>query len=203
MAPRRSFAVNAPFDTRQNLKPAPAVSAAAQGVVDFWREAGPKMWFAKDPAFDKNFRQRFIAAHVAAARGECAGWIATSTGALALILLLDQFPRNAFRGTPRMYETDAMARWVADAAIALSHDQAIEPALRGFVYIPFGHSEDFEDQQRSVTLNRTLGDDDLKHAQHHHDIIERFGRFPHRNAILGRAMREEEQRYLDEGGYQG
>jgi uncharacterized protein (DUF924 family) len=161
------------------------------------------MWFAKDPAFDQIFRRRFIAAHNATTRGECSGWLRSPAGALALILLLDQFPRNAFRGTPRMYETDAMARFVADAAIALGHDRVIEPMLRGFLYLPFGHSEDVLDQQRAVELTRPLGDEWLKPAERHCDIIARFGRFPHRNVILGRAMTEEEQKYLDAGGFTG
>jgi uncharacterized protein (DUF924 family) len=176
---------------------------AAADVVAFWRAAGPSMWFAKDDAFDREFRERFIALHEAAARGELATWENTADGALALLILLDQFPRNAFRGTPRMYATDAMARGVANRAILGGLDRAIEPSLRTFVYIPFAHSESLADQERSVALNRTLGEDNLAHAQHHYEIVARFGRFPHRNPILGRAMRKEEQAYLDNGGYKG
>ena len=122
---------------------------------------------------------------------------------MALVILLDQFPRNSFRNTPRMYATDAMARKIADAALKAGHDQAVEPALRLFFYLPFGHSENLADQDRSVALNESLGDPNLSHAKRHRDIIRRFGRFPHRNPILGRAMTPEEQHYLDEGGYAG
>lgn len=175
----------------------------ALDVVGFWRAAGQRLWFAKDDAFDRDFRDRFLPLHEAASRGELAGWAATPDGALALLILLDQFPRNAFRGTPRMYATDALARQVASAAVAAGHDAAIAPDLRLFVYLPFGHSEDPVDQDRSVALNASLGQPNLSHAERHRDIIRRFGRFPHRNPILGRGMTEEEQRYLDNGGYAG
>ena len=131
------------------------------------------------------------------------GWLATPDGALALVLLLDQFPRNAFRGTPRMYATDALAREVTAAAIDAGHDRAVEPQMQLFFYLPFGHSEDLADQERSVALARRLGQPILSHAEGHRDIIRRFGRFPHRNPILGRTMRPEEQQFLDEGGYAG
>ena len=177
--------------------------AEAAAVTAFWREAGPKLWFAKDDAFDRRFRERFLPAYEAAARGELAEWTATADGALALLVLLDQFPRNAFRGTPRMYATDAMARQIADAAITAGHDRASEAELSLFFYLPFGHSETLTDQERSVELARRLGQPNLSHAERHRDIIWRFGRFPHRNPILGRTMRPEEQRFLDEGGYAG
>jgi uncharacterized protein (DUF924 family) len=179
------------------------VPAEARAVVAFWREAGPKLWFAKDPAFDRRFRERFLSAYEAAARGELEDWARTPEGALARVLLLDQFPRNSFRGTPRMYATDELGRAAADAAITARQDRAIEPALRLFLYLPFGHSESLADQERSVALARSLDENALKHAEHHRDIIRRFGRFPHRNPILGRAMRPEEQKYLDEGGFKG
>ena len=127
----------------------------------------------------------------------------TPDGALALVLLLDQFPRNAFRGSPRMFATDATARAIAAVAISAGHDQQVDPELRTFLYIPFAHSEHLADQERSVALCRGLGERDLAHAEHHCEIVRRFGRFPHRNPILGRAMRPEEQRFLDEGGYAG
>jgi uncharacterized protein (DUF924 family) len=184
---------------------APATAAADRpdAVVAFWREAGPAMWFAKDEAFDRRFRECFLALHEAAARGELADWQATPTGALALLLLLDQFPRNAFRGDKRMYATDALARQVADAAIAADHHRNVDADLQVFILLPLGHSEDIADQERSVTLMRLLEHPDLAHAERHRDIVRRFGRFPHRNPILGRAMTSEEQRYLDEGGYAG
>jgi uncharacterized protein (DUF924 family) len=175
----------------------------ALAVVEFWRAAGPNLWFAKDPEFDRRFRERFLALYEAAARGELDDWQATPDGALALVIILDQYPRNAFRGKPRMYATDALARTVADVAIARSYDVAIEPALQLFFYLPFGHSEDIADQERSVALARRLGQPSLGHAEHHRDIIRRFGRFPHRNPILGRPMTEAEPRYIDEGGFRG
>lgn len=177
--------------------------AEAAGVVQFWREAGPGLWFAKDDAFDRRFRERFLSLHEAAVRGELADWLATPDGALALVVLLDQFPRNAFRGTPRMYATDALARQVTAAAIAAGHDWAVAAELALFFYLPYGHSEELADQERSVALARRLGQPNLSHAERHRDIIRRFGRFPHRNPILGRSMRPEEQRFLDEGGYAG
>jgi len=181
----------------------PSTPAAAAAVVAFWREAGYPLWFAKNDDFDRRFRERFLALHEAAARGELSGWLATADGTLALVVLLDQFPRNAFRGTPRMYATDTLARAVADAAIDAGHDRAVELDLQVFFYLPFGHSEDPADQERSVALARRLGQPTLSFAEGHRDIVRRFGRFPHRNPILGREMTEEEQRFLDEGGFAG
>lgn len=177
--------------------------AQAYSVVEFWREAGPSLWFAKDKAFDRRFRERLLSTHEAAARGDLDGWLATPYGALALILLLDQFPRNAFRGTRRMYATDAKARAAAAIAVDAGHDQAVQKDLRLFIYLPFGHSEALADQERSVALAAGVGEPDLSHAKRHRDIIRRFGRFPHRNQILGRVMTADEQRYLDEGGFAG
>ena len=175
----------------------------ASAVVRFWREAGPKLWFAKDPEFDRLFRERFLILHEAVARGEFAGWAAIPEAALALVLLLDQYPRNAFRGTPRMYDTDPMARAVAGSAIDAGHDASVPPDIRLFFGLPFGHSENLDDQDRSVAFADLLGEPASSHARGHRDIIRRFGRFPHRNPILGRAMSPEEQRFLDEGGFAG
>jgi uncharacterized protein (DUF924 family) len=119
------------------------------------------------------------------------------------VLLLDQFPRNAFRGTPRMYATDAQARAAASAAIDAGHDQAFEDALRQFFYLCFMHSEDLADLDRCVALNAAAGGESLRYAQHHREIVRRFGRFPHRNAVLGRASTPEEERFLAEGGFRG
>ena len=176
---------------------------SADDVIDFWRQAGPERWFSKDNAFDADFRARFLTAHEAAASGALGGWAATAQGALALLILLDQFPRNAFRGTARMFATDPQARDIADAAIAQGLDQAVEAALRRFIYLPFMHSERLVDQQRSVALNEALAPDTSYYAKLHLDIIERFGRFPHRNALLGRTTTPAEQQFLDEGGFQG
>ncbi|HEX6241926.1 MAG TPA: DUF924 family protein, partial [Polyangiales bacterium] len=187
-----------------DLEPGSAsVDPAASRVVDFWRQAGPELWFSKDPGFDGRFRERFLALHEAAARGELAHWARWPDGALALLLLLDQYPRNAFRGTPRMYATDELARSVAERAIEAGHDRLVDVNLRLFMYLPFGHSERLSDQERSVELNRSLGEPSLSHALHHQQIVQRFGRFPHRNPILNRAMRPEEQAFLDAGGFAG
>ncbi len=175
----------------------------AREVVDFWRAAGRERWFRKDEAFDADFRNRFLAAHEAAASGALDGWSDSAEGSLALSILLDQFPRNAFRGTARMYATDAKAREVARAAVAQGHDTAVDPELQGFLCLPFTHSEDPADHERSVELSRTLDEDTRRFALHHRDLIQRFGRFPHRNALLGRATTPQEQRFLDEGGFSG
>jgi uncharacterized protein (DUF924 family) len=179
---------------------APLASPAAYAAQP---EAGPAKWFAKDPAFDVAFRDRFALLYGRASRGELAGWRATPEGALAEILLLDQYPRNAFRGTPWMYATDALAREAADAAVRAGHDKSIPVDLRVFVYLPFGHSENLADQQRSVELSAAMPEPSPRNARRHHDIILRFGRFPHRNPILGRTMTGEEQDYLDDGGFKG
>jgi uncharacterized protein (DUF924 family) len=181
----------------------PIDRAEANAVVAFWREAGPGQWFAKDADFDRRFRERFHAAYEAAARGGLAAWTETAEGALALAILLDQYPRNSFRGTPGMYATDMAARQIADGAIAQGFDRNVEKELSLFFYMPFAHSENMADQDRAVALVERLGEPNVAHANHHRDIIKRFGRFPHRNPILGRAMRPDEQQYLDDGGYKG
>lgn len=172
-------------------------------VVRFWAGAGPQRWFRRDDAFDADFRERFLSTHEAAAAGHLADWARTAEGALALVLLLDQFPRNAFRGSARTYATDRSARDAAAAAIDAGFDGQVAPELRRFFYLPFMHSEDLADQQRSVALNEPLGGESLRYAVHHRDIVARFGRFPHRNAMLGRTSTPEEERFLAEGGFSG
>jgi uncharacterized protein (DUF924 family) len=187
----------------QRLRTALTTPNDATSVVQFWRDAGPTKWFAKNPAFDRLFHARYLLWHEAAARGELAHWAATAPGALALLLLLDQFPRNAFRGTPRMYATDGLARETASAAVDAGHDREVETGMQIFVYLPFGHSEDLADQDRSVALVARLGEPNLSRAEGHRSIVRRFGRFPHRNGILGRVTTAEEQGFLDEGGFAG
>lgn len=173
-------------------------------VLEFWRTAGSDRWFESDPAFDAVVRDRFLAAHEAAAAGRLADWEASADGALALVILLDQFPRNMFRGTARAFATDAQAREVARRAVVRGFDRAVEEALRVFFYMPFMHSEELADQDYCVELLRALGDDNaMKYAELHRDAIRRFGRFPHRNEILGRASTPEESAYLDSGGFRG
>ncbi|MDB5956630.1 DUF924 family protein [Ramlibacter sp.] len=176
---------------------------SAADVVKFWRDAGPRRWFRHDEAFDAAFRERFLVAHEAAVAGELAEWGASAEGALALVLLLDQFPRNAFRETPRMYASDAQARQAAGAALAQGFDREVDDPLRQFFYLPFMHSEQLADLERCVALNRAQGGESLRYALHHRDIVARFGRFPHRNAVLGRPNTPEEQRFLAEGGFKG
>ena len=175
-------------------------------IVGFWREAGPKAWFAKSAAFDAAIGERFEAVHHAAARGEHDGWAGTAQGALALVLLLDQFPRNLWRGSAHAFSSDPLARLTARRAIALGHDAATEAALRSFFYLPFAHSEDLADQDVGVALWTALekeGGESAKWAHLHRDIIARFGRFPHRNRCLGRETTAEEQAFLDSGGFSG
>ena len=174
-----------------------------QTVVDFWREAGPDRWFRKDEAFDREFRDRFMTLHLAAARRECDAWENTAYSGLALLLLLDQFPRNAFRGTGHMYATDPLARYYARRLIQAGHDAEIAAGMRVFCYLPLSHWEDRDDQRRSVALHRPLGRPWLYHAEDHQRIVERFGRFPHRNPLLGRDTTPEEQAFLDQGGFAG
>jgi uncharacterized protein (DUF924 family) len=173
-------------------------------VVTFWRAAGAEKWFAKDDGFDDACRLAFADAVNAAARGDLDGWAATPDGSLALLLLLDQMPRNLFRGSPRAFATDPKAREMAEAALANGHDQTFEPDLRQFFYLPFMHSEDLADQDRSIALYEALGlETQLKFAHLHRDPIARFGRFPHRNAVLGRATTAQEKAFLEGDGFKG
>ena len=172
-------------------------------VLRFWREAGPQRWFGRDDAFDAQFREGFLVAHEAAAAGALPHWSTSADGALALVLLLDQFPRNAFRGTPRMYATDAEARAAADAAIRAGFDDDVDTQVRQFFYLPFMHSERIEDLDRCVALNQAAGGESLRYALHHREIVRRFGRFPHRNAVLGRSSSADEERFLTDGGFGG
>lgn len=181
----------------------PAPSAAAE-VLAFWREAGPEKWFAKDEAFDAQIARRFRPLVDAAARGELSDWEESPEGVYALLLLLDQFPRNLHRGSAHAFAADPLAREVAGRAIARGFDGAFDNPERRFLYLPFMHSEDLADQERCVALSEASGDDDsTRWAIIHRDIIRDFGRFPHRNAVLGRETTEEERRFLEDGGFAG
>jgi uncharacterized protein (DUF924 family) len=176
----------------------------ADDVLAFWLAAGPQRWFEKDETFDAAIRERFAITYDDAAAGLLGTWQTSPEGALALVIVLDQFPRNMFRGSARSYAADPLARAVARRAIARGFDQRIVLPKRQFFYLPFEHSEDPADQEQSVALMRASGDADLvKWAVLHADIIRRFGRFPHRNAVLGRATTPEEQAFLDAGGFDG
>ena len=178
--------------------------ASAAEVVSFWRDAGPDRWFTKDAAFDGQIRERFFDTYEAAAAGKLSGWEGDAQGALALLILLDQFPRNMFRGDARAFATDPLARAVAAGAIVRGFDSQVPADLRSFFYLPFEHSEDLADQERGIAFYKASGDaDGLKWAEIHADIIRRFGRFPHRNAVVGRATTPEERKFLDDGGFSG
>jgi uncharacterized protein (DUF924 family) len=173
-------------------------------ILAFWREAGHERWYKLDDSFDADLRGRFLELWRKAAAGELSSWETTDDGALALVIVLDQFPRNMFRGDIRTYSSDSLAREVAGRAIARGADRRIEPALLEFLYMPFMHSEHLADQMRCVELFRQTGSvDNLRYAEDHAGIIRRFGRFPHRNRILGRATTPEEQAFLDQGGFSG
>jgi uncharacterized protein (DUF924 family) len=179
------------------------LDANALSVTKFWRDAGPDAWFEKNDAFDADFRDRFLELHYAAARRECDEWANHAEGSLALMILLDQFPRNCFRGTGHMFATDPLARHFAGKAIAAGHDMVLDAEIRVFVYLPYEHSELFADQLESMRLMTASAEGYLKYAIEHRDIIQRFGRFPHRNRMLGRDTTPEEQAFLDEGGFSG
>jgi uncharacterized protein (DUF924 family) len=173
-------------------------------ILAFWREAGRDRWYSRDDGFDADLRRRYLGLWQRAVGGELSSWEASDDGALALTIVLDQFPRNMFRGDIKAYSSDALARAVASRAIARGVDRRIEPRLLEFIYMPLMHSEDLADQDSCVELFRNTGHaDNLKYAEDHAGIIRRFGRFPHRNRLFGRATTPEEQAFLDGGGFSG
>ena len=178
----------------------------AQELLNFWfEEIDRKAWFEKNQAFDDTLRARFAALREEAEAGLLDAWSQTPQGALALILLLDQLPRNLFRDDAKAYATDAKALEVSRSAIAKGFDQQLtesmdDTAAAVFVYLPLEHSEDLKDQEDCVALMAALGGDWVKWAEAHRVIIERFGRFPHRNAVLGRVNTAEEEAFLSEPG---
>ena len=181
-------------------------ATSAGSIVRFWQDAGRKAWFTRAEAFDAAIRDLFEATHHAAARGELSGWVETAEGALALLLLTDQFPRNLWRGSAHAFATDPLARATARDAIARGHHRATALDLRGFFYLPFQHSEDPADHEFGLSLAEALerdGGESARWARHHRDIIERFGRFPHRNAALGRRSTADELTFLEGGGFAG
>jgi uncharacterized protein (DUF924 family) len=174
-----------------------------EAVAQFWMDAGPDRWFAKDHDFDAKCRA-FEAAHHAAARGEFSHWEATPEGALALLVLLDQIPRNIYRGSAHAFATDGLAQAIAQRAVAVGHDAATPMPQRMFFYLPLEHAENLDLQRVSVELFEATGNENYaRYARIHYDIIARFGRFPHRNASLGRVTTPEEQAFLDGGGFSG
>lgn len=183
----------------------------ATALIDFWfgpprspsRFQQREIWFKVDPAFDAQCRAQFGALRERAATGDCADWALEAEPCLALILLLDQFPRNLFRGTAQAFATDASAQQAARAALGRGFDRSLPACWRQFIYLPFEHSEDLADQELSVRLAAGLARDPafaraLDYAQRHQAIVARFGRFPHRNAALGRTSTPEEEAFLKE-----
>ncbi|HEY1139436.1 MAG TPA: DUF924 family protein [Lysobacter sp.] len=179
------------------------MSVKPSDVVAFWREAGPKRWFGGGDAFDTECRTRFLEAHLLAAQREFEHWLDTAESALALVLLLDQIPRNVFRRSGHAFASDGLARHYATRALTLGFDTQVAVELRSFFYLPFQHSEALADQERSLELFARLPGDGDRWAKLHYGIIRRFGRFPHRNAALGRETTSEEHAYLAEGGFSG
>lgn len=173
-------------------------------VVGFWKQAGPDKWFAKDDAFDAEFRDRFMDAHLAAARRELDHWSESPFGSLGLLILLDQFPRNVWRGTGHAFATDPLARHFAILALDDGQDRLVENDLRRFFYLPLQHAEDLALQDRQVSLFQAMErPDNDRWAEHHRDIVARFGRFPHRNLALGRETTPDEKAFLDKDGFRG
>jgi uncharacterized protein (DUF924 family) len=171
-------------------------------VLEFWFEqTAPDQWFEKDPAFDASVRERFLALHeILVSRGN-AGLLGEPQTALAAVIVLDQMSRNMFRDTPRAFAADPQAFALAEAAIARGFDAALTKDQRMFLYLPFGHAEDRQSQARAVALTAALGDAELlKWAQAHKAIVDRFGRFPHRNGVLGRISTPEETEFLNQPG---
>jgi uncharacterized protein (DUF924 family) len=184
------------------------MAAMPQDVLTFWRTAGPAKWFAKNDRFDDAIQLKFEPVHHAAARGQYDAWAHSAEGALALIILLDQFPRNLYRGSGHAFATDPKARSIARIALDAGFDRQVEPELRRFFYLPFEHSEDLGDQNLSIRLFTRLSEEtgdveSLRYAVVHEEIIARFGRFPHRNACLGRQTTAEELAFLEAGGFSG
>lgn len=179
--------------------------AQPRDIVDFWfgtpgtpeHGTDDPRWFVSDPAFDAEIRTRFAAVHAAAADGRHDDWRRDPEGCLALILVLDQFSRNLYRGSPMAYACDPAARAAARGAVDVGHDRNLPAFTRKFLYMPYMHSEDVADQRRSLALFEALGEDaPLTAARRHLEIVERFGRFPHRNAVLGRPTSLEEATFL-------
>ena len=173
---------------------------AAESVLNFWFSPAAKShWFQADMDFDAEIARRFGDLLHAARNDRLSHWEDTARGALALVIVLDQFARNIYRGNAKAFMLDPLARNVASRAIERRFDEALSPQQKMFLYMPFMHSEALSDQDRCVALCRNAGLSNLEYAEHHRDIIKRFGRFPHRNALLARPNTAEETRYLASG----
>jgi uncharacterized protein (DUF924 family) len=170
-----------------------------QEILDFWfSNEVRKLWFNSTPGFDALLRDRYQAAWEQGRRGELDHWTQSATGCLALVIILDQFPLNMFRGQALAYSTEARSRDVAQTAIQRNFDRQLEVQQRAFLYMPFMHSEELADQRRALELFDQPGlEGNLRFARHHHDIVAKFGRFPHRNETLGRDSSAAEIDYLN------
>lgn len=170
-----------------------------ESLLRFWfGEAGPDRWFDSDTAFDTRIRERYGALHGAAVRGELAAWRDTPRGRLAEVIVLDQFSRNMFRGTAAAFASDPQALALAQEAVRSQADRELPPPQRAFLYMPYMHSESARVHQDALRLFSQPGLEGNLHAERwHKDIIDRFGRYPHRNAVLGRTTTADEQAYLD------
>lgn len=173
-------------------------------VLDFWfQETSPSQWFQRSDLFDREISERFYTDYNLASDGVYDGWKNEAEGCLALCLLLDQFPRNMFRGSPMMFMTDEKALLIAKHAVAKGYDMMLAPLQRRFLYLPYEHSESLNDQKTCVKLFENMKDEDpvgYDYAVRHLDVIERFGRFPHRNEVLGRDTTNDEIMYLEQYG---
>ncbi|MGB0721185.1 MAG: DUF924 family protein [Gammaproteobacteria bacterium] len=177
--------------------PHPSSAQPAEIIQMWFSEPVRPMWFKSTPEFDSGLRDRYAGLWREAAAGNLDDWSATADGALALVIVLDQFPLNMFRDEAAAYSTEAHARRVADIAIARGDDRNLPEERRAFLYLPFMHSENLEDQERSIALYESADmRDNLRWARHHRDIVARFGRFPHRNEALGRASTDAERAWL-------
>lgn len=189
---------------QSSSEPMTETAAGPGEVVTFWQQAGPDLWFKKDETFDRQLEDRFLKTHDEASAGALDHWSDDADGSLALILVLDQFSRNLFRNSPRAFAQDHKALAIARRAVERGDDRQFDTDMRCFFYMPFEHSECLGDQHLCVSLVHQLNNDNyLQYAKLHRDIIQRFGRFPHRNVVLGRHTSPAEQAYLDADGFSG
>lgn len=187
---------------KRSQRQEPFMTETPETVLDFWfNELTPKDWFVKNEDLDRRISERFSGLHLALSRAIGDDWRATPEARLALVIVFDQFPRNIYRGSPLAFATDGLALKEAKAALAVGADKNVDESRRAFFYMPFEHSEDIGEQERCVALFEALGNENyLDYANQHHEIIKRYGRFPHRNPILGRVSTPEEKAYLAEPG---
>jgi uncharacterized protein (DUF924 family) len=172
----------------------------ATEVLHFWFDEHPKDWFVKNPAFDAEIRSRFLSLHEAGAAARLAHWPDEGHSCLALVIVLDQFPRNMFRGEARAFATDTLARAAARVILERGWGKPMTQSEQLFAYLPFEHSESLEDQELACALMQDFGEEQLRYALRHREIIQRFGRFPHRNGVLGRESTAAEIEFLKQPG---